>query len=38
MIIDACKPFAWKDTFAPVSALAGDEAGTRREAGATLRG
>ena len=32
MTIDACKPFAWKGTFAPVSALASDEGpGTRCE-------
>jgi hypothetical protein len=39
MIIDACKPFAWKDTFASVSALAADEARTlAAKWGAALRG
>ena len=39
MILEACRPFAWKDTFAPVSALAEVEALARAAKwGAALRG
>jgi hypothetical protein len=39
MIIDACKPFDRRDTFAPVSALTADEAqALAAKWGAALRG